>query len=404
MSSGYTWLGRVGTAVALAGVMLSAQALPPQLFKPEWVLPRVTITAPAQGQVALITEPQALQSLTYEFAGVPHTVKDFQERGQVKSLLVLHEGKVVYEHHRWPYGPQSLHQSWSLMKQMLSALVGVALKEGRIKSVDEPMDRYAPELAVNGFAHVTFRQALLMSSGVRYSEEADRVQLFKDVIAHRLTAGRTGKSLRSKTLAHELAAAYVPGGRYDYASINSQAIAMALQGATGQPVDQLLRDKLWKPMGMLDDAEMLVDGEGRDFTFCCLYATARSYAMFGQLYAQGGRWQGRTLLSEDWVRRSTGFVDPWSWHAHAVTRTAKTMDLFGFAYHWWTLEGGRGDFTGSGILGQSVYVSPRQNVVVVRLSDDYEPGSHNEESVFMARAVADHLSRAPTGPAGAVRR
>lgn len=386
-------------ALVVGAVSLPARAaLPPQLFKPEWLLPRVTVDVARSEREVLPRAPTDLSKVSYSFAGATHTLESFKERGSVKSLMVLHEGKVVYEHHRWPYDAGSRHQSWSLMKQMLSALVGVAIAEGKIKSVDDPMDRYAPELANNGFAKVSFRHALLMSSGVRFDEDVERINLFMETIAHRYSLGRMGMTLRQQILTPEVKSAQVPGARYDYVSINSQAIAMALEAATGQPVHRLLRDKLWKPMGLPDDAKVLTDATGRDFTFCCLYATTRSYAAFGQLYAQGGRWKGKPLLSEDWVRRSTTFADPQSWHAKAVPRNGKTMDLFGYGYHWFVLEGDRGDFTGSGIQGQSIYVSPRQNVVVVRMSDDYTVGSHNEEAVFMARAVADHLA-GPVKPA-----
>mgnify|MGYP000910426368 FL=1 len=92
------------------------------------------------------------------------------------------------------------------------------------------------------------------------------------------------------------------------------------------------------------------------------------------------------------MKNATTFADTASWRARDVPRTAKTMNLFGFAYHWWPLEGDRGDFVTLGVMGQAIYVSPRQNVVVVRLGHDDAPGSHNEEMMALARAVADHLA------------
>jgi len=387
-----SWWMTGAVALSLAAASVPTQALLPQLFKPEWVLPRVTIAAPKEGRTVLPVSPRDLGGVRYTYQGATRSLNDFVGRAQVKSLLVLHNGQIVHEHHRAPFGPESLHQSWSVMKQMLSALIGRAVASGAIRSIDDPMDRYAPALKANGFAGVTFRQALTMSSGVRYDEEVDRVQLFKTVIAQRYTFGVSGATLDAETLKPELDRAYPPGSKYEYASINSQALAMALEGATGRQLRELLRQEIWEPLGMPDDARLLTDGEGSEFGLCCLYATARSYAVFGQWFAQGGQWNGRALLPADWVRRATSFDDPASWHSVHVPRTAKTQELFGFGYHWWPLEGPRGDFTALGIHGQLVYVSPRQNIVVVRLSDDYEPGAHNEESIALARAVVDHLS------------
>lgn len=369
----------------------AAHALPPQLFHPEWVLPSAPVQGPATGRAALPSQPLDLSTVRYERDGQRWSIDDFQSRGSVKALLVVSDGQVVYEHHRWPNGPQTLHQSWSMMKQVVSNLVGIAVQQGQIASVDDPMDRYAPALAANGFRGVTFRQALLMSTGVRYDEEVDRVAMFKQVIAHRLSFGALGASLRGKTTELALDRVWAPGSRYAYTSIASQALTQALEGATQQPLHTLITRQIWQPLGMPDDARVLTDAQHQDFGLCCLYATARSYAIFGQWMAQGGHWQGQPLLNEAWVQRATSFDDPGAWHATSVPRPAKTQELFGFAHHWWPLEGGRGDFTALGIHGQMVYVSPRQNVVVVRLSDDYAEGAHNEEAIAAFRAIADWL-------------
>ncbi len=385
--------------VALSALMLAggapAWALPPQLFKPEWVLPTAPVNGPKADQpaprVALTAAPRDLSQVRYEWEGRRWSLDDFHSRGSVKALLVLQDGKVVYEHHRWPNGPTTLHQSWSMMKQVLSALVGLAIQQGRIASVDDPMDRYAPQLAANGFKGVTFKQALMMSAGVRYVEEVDRVTMFKQVIANRFTGGLAGHSLDQKVTEPALDRAFEPGSRYEYSSIVSQAIALALEGAQGAPLHSILSRDIWTPLGMPDDARMLTDGQDRDFALCCLYATARSYAVFGQWFLQGGAWRGQQLLNAQWVQDSTRFNEGKSWHSTQVPRKVKTQELLGFGYHWWPLEGGRDDFIALGIQGQMIHISPKQGVVVVRLSNDLVDGYHNEEAVTMARAVVDFL-------------
>lgn len=387
---------RVACAAVL-GVALSgaAHAMPPQLFKPHWLLATERIAPASQGRVALPSAPVDLSGVRYLRDGQLLSLADFQQRGHVKSMLVLHDGKVVYEHHRWPNGPQTRHQSWSVMKQVLSVLVGRAVQQGIIGSLDEPMDRHLPALAHNGFAGVSFRQALVMSAGVRYDEEVDRVSLFKSAMAHRYTFGLAGRSLAQHVADPALTRAFTPGSRYEYASIVSQAIGMALEAAAGTRMTRLIERDIWQAIGIPDEASLLVDGEDRGLTLCCLYATPRSYALFGWLMAQDGVWQGKRLLPEGWVARSAGFADPQAWRATAVPRPAKTQDLFGFAYHWWPIEGGRDEFTALGIHGQMVYVSPRDRLVVVRLSDDYVEGAHNEEGIAAFRAIAAQLNKAP---------
>ena len=372
----------------------TAQSLPPSLFLPEAVLPRQTVEA-APYPVALPTgQPRApISKFRYEFKGQTKSLDQYLSEAKVRALLVLKDGKIVHEFNRFPYHRRSLHQSWSIGKQVLSALVGVAIAEGAIGSVDDRMDAYDPSLALNGFAGVTFKQALQMSSGVAYDEEADRFKLFLDVITNFYTFGRQGQNLAQKTYDAALTSAYVPGSRYEYASINSQAISSALEKAVGMPYKDYLQRKLWQRMAMPDDAKVLVDREGQAFTFCCLYATTRSYAAFGLMYARGGALYGRQLVPQDWVRRSTRLdADTGNWAN--VPRDGNEFGLYGFGYHWWPLAGERGDFSALGVFGQAIHVLPEQDVVIVRMSGDFDtPGAHAEENVFMGRALADYLSR-----------
>lgn len=376
----------------IAACQAQAQTLPPSLFLPELVLPREVVDTSSFPVTLPTAAPKApISGLRYNYEGVSKSLAQYQDDAKVRAMLVIKDGKIVYEYNKFPYTKTSQHQSWSMAKQMLSALVGIAIDEGTIRSVNDRMDAYEPALAVNGFAGVTFKQALQMSSGVAYNEEADRFKLFLDTITDYYTLGSSGYGLREKTTDAALTPAYAPGSKYQYASINSQAIAMALEKAVGMPYQRYLELKLWKPMRTPNSAKVLVDRNRDAFTFCCLYATTRSYAMFGLLYAQGGRLHGRQIVSSDWVRRSTTFDgDPTNWHAVPVN--GNKLGLYGFGYHWWALESERNDFSALGVFGQAIHVLPKQNTIIVRISGDFETvGAHIEENVVMGRALADYL-------------
>lgn len=383
-------------ATAPVAMLLSsaaaAQTLPPSLYLPELVLPRDILDVAASPAVLQTAKPRVpLGSFRYTYDGVSKTLAQYQSEAKVRALLVLKGGKIVYEYNRFPYTGNSLHQSWSMAKQVLSAAIGIAIDEGAIRSVDDRMDAYEPALAMNGYAGVTFRQALQMSSGVKYSEEADRFKLFLDAISDYYTGGRSGASIRNKALDPSLTAAFAPGSKFNYASINSQALTLALEKAVGERYQAYLQKKLWIPMATEDRAKVLVDRADDAFTFCCLYATTRSYAMFGLLYAQGGQLHGRQIVSADWVRKSTTFAgDPSNWHG--VDRAGSASRIYGFGYHWWPLEGERGDFSALGVYGQAIHILPKQNTVIVRVSGDFDtPGAHSEENVALGRALADYL-------------
>lgn len=374
--------------------LAGAQGLPPSLFLPELVLQREEVAAAVRPvTLSKAFAPKDITKVTYTFNGETRTFNQFLTNAKVKSFMVLKNGRVVYEYHKFPNTKGTLHQSWSIGKLVLSTMVGIAIDSGAIRSVDDRMDQYDPRLGANGFAGVTFKQALQMTSGIKYDEEADRLALFGDVITDAYTLGLGGKTLLEKTVDAVLTPDFTPGARYEYASINSEAIKMALEKAVGMPYQKYLTTKLWQPMGMPDAAKILVDRENNAFTFCCLYATTRSYAMFGQMYAQGGRFNGRQIVSSDYVRRATTFAgDPTNWRAVDVPRKDGSQ-VRGFGYHWWPLEGTREDFTAAGVFGQAVHVLPKQNTVVVRLSSDFdnvEASAH--ESVILGRAIADYLN------------
>lgn len=386
------------SAVALSAVYsatANAQGLPPSLFLPELVLQREDIAAAAFRPVTLTKAiaPKDVTKVTYSFNGEVRTFNQFLTHAKVKSFMVLKDGKVVYEYNKFPSTKATLHQSWSIGKQVLSTMVGIALDSGAIRSINDRMDQYDPRLAVNGFAGVTFKQALQMTSGIKYDEEADRLALFGDVIADAYTLGAGGKTLLEKTVDVAMTSAFMPGSKFEYASINSQAIQMALEKAVGMPYQKYLTIKLWQPMGMPDAAKILVDRKNTAFTFCCLYATTRTYAMFGQMFAQGGRFNGRQIVSSDYVRKATTFAgDPSNWRAVNVPRKDGSQ-IRGFGYHWWPLEGPREDFMAAGVYGQSVHILPKQNTVVTRMSGDFDnvEGSATEATI-LGRAIADYLN------------
>ncbi len=387
------WRRLVMASALSASAAALAQGLPAPLFLPELVLPRQTVEASPYPIELKSGPPRApISEFKYEFKGQLKSLDQYLSEAKVRAFLVLKDGKIVHEYNRFPYTRRSLHQSWSIGKQVLSALVGVAIAEGAIRSVDDRMDAYDPSLAVNGFAGVTFKQALQMSSGIGYDEEADRFKLFMDVITDYYTLGQSGKDLSEKTYDVGLQASFAPGSRYQYASINSQAIGRALEKAVGMPYQAYLQSRLWQRMATPDDAKVLVDRKKNAFTLCCLYATTRSYATFGLLYARGGLLHGQQLLPAEWVRRSTRLDgDPGNWSN--VPRDGNELGLYGFGYHWWPLAGERGDFSALGVFGQAIHVLPRQDVVIVRMSGDFDtPGAHAEENVIMGRALADHLS------------
>ena len=296
----------------------------------------------------------------------------FLERTRTAAFLVVHDGAIRYEWYRDDGGQDELRTSFSVAKSVVSTLVGLAVEDGAIGSIDDPITDHLPELLERDprFARITIRDLLTMSSGLRYVERS--LPWSDDARTYYAT------DLRAVALSARID--HPPGERFLYNNYNLLLEGMILERATGRRVADYLAERLWQPMQAEADASWSLDSERSGFEKMesGLNAVARDYARFGLLFADDGRVAGRQVVPEDWVRLAT-------------SRGPETGPSSGYALHWWT---GRFDGTplpdghvmAAGNHGQFVYVAPDQDVVVVRLGDAY--GTDHWPELF-ARVVAD---------------
>ncbi len=281
----------------------------------------------------------------------------FLEQTETAALLVVQDGAVRQEWYSADSGPAQLRTSFSSVKSVVSTLMGLAIEDGAVRSVDDPITRYVPELLEKDprFADITVRHLLTMSSGLRYVERSlpwsDDAQTYY------------GTDLRQTALAAEIVE---PAGMsFHYNNYNLLLEGLVLERATGRSVSEYLSQRLWRPMGAEADASWSLDSERSGFEKMesGLNAVARDYARFGLLFANGGRAAGRQVVPEAWVRQATS------------PRSAGSPVDF-YAFHWWTeARGGTplpsGHVLAQGNFGQFVYVAPDRDIVIVRLGDDY---------------------------------
>ena len=276
------------------------------------------------------------------------------------AFLVLQDGRIRYEQYFAGTRPDELRTSFSSVKSVVSTLIGVAVGEGHIASVDDPITDYIPELAERDarYADITIRHLLTMSSGLRYSEEglpwSDDAQTYY------------GTDLRGTAVSSPVVEP--PGQTFLYNNFNLLLEGLILERATGMSVSEFASTRLWQPMGAEADASWSLDSvdSGFEKMESGLNAVARDYARFGLLFANEGRAGGRQVVDEAWVRQATS--------ADAAGGPADH-----YAFHWWT--GGfdgqalpSGHFMAAGNYGQFVYVAPDRDIVIVRLGDDYGSG------------------------------
>lgn len=318
----------------------------------------------------------------------------YLEDNQSTGLLVLRDGVIVYEDYWLGHSRDARHISWSVAKSFVSALVGIAVQEGKIASIELPINDYLPEFEGTGYHGVKVRDILEMSSGVRFDEDyADYdsdINRFGRAIAF---GGAMDEFARSLVRARE------PGSYHHYVSIDTQMLAMLLVAVTGESVTELLQRKLWDPVGMVYPAYWLLDSSGMEVALGGLNATLRDYARFGQLYLDEGRVGGHQIVPAGWVADSTTARAP---HLEPGADNPASSLSWGYGYQWWIPDPDLGDYTAAGIYNQYVYVNPKQRVVIAKNSANRrfiaEREATRDEHVAMFRAIANAVGVAPTPP------
>lgn len=321
----------------------------------------------------------------YVYNGEQRRLDQFLDETTTTGLIVVRNGAITHEDYRLGADETSRFTSWSMAKSVVSALIGVAIKEGYIASVDDPVDRYVPALVGSGYEGVTIEQTLTMSSGVGFDEDYD--SLMSDV--NRLFFGLATGTPLVETLA-DLEREREPGTYNNYISSDTAVLGLVLEAATGMPAEAYLESRIWVPMGAEADAFWNTGREGPVLPFCCLNATLRDYARFGHLFLEGGARQDVQIVPRDWVANSTRPTAP---HLEPGENPASFWTL-GYGYQWWIPEDPRDEFLAIGIWGQYIYVDRVRDVVIVKTSADYDFDIRDYESIAVFRAIAQAVEGA----------
>ncbi|MFN2144089.1 MAG: serine hydrolase domain-containing protein [Anaerolineales bacterium] len=294
----------------------------------------------------------------------------FLEAYLTQAFIVIQDEAVVYE--RYFNGTQrdSIVTSFSMAKSFTSALIGIAIDEGYIQSVDDPITHYLPELAERDarFNQITIRDLLRMASGLDYKEF--RPLLFNsDDILTTYYPDQRKISLENTRIIDP------PGEYFHYNKYHPQLLGMILERATGMPVTTYLQTRVWNKLGMEFDGSWSIDSEVSDFEKMETGVNARAidFAKFGVLFLNNGSWEGDQVISQAWVRDSTGPYWPDNYDTYYP---AYFEILPGRGYYnamWWGFArpDGAYDFSAEGDKGQYIYVSPQKNLVIVRNGIDF---------------------------------
>lgn len=366
-----------------AGITLFSESNRVENFRSmDGVIPYKAISAGA-GSWEFAQDPRPLPE-TYTFEGQTRDLSAFLNDTSTTGLIIVRDGAITFEDYYLGADASSPFTSWSMAKSVLSALIGIAIEEGSIQSLDDTLDSYVPGLVDSGYESVTIKQALTMSSGVEFDENYDNPM--SDV--NRLFLSLASGTPMVETLA-SLERVRTPGTYNDYVSSDSIALGLMLEAATGMPTEEYLESRIWQPMGAEADAFWNTGRAGPVLPFCCLNATLRDYARLGRLFLDGGARDGDQIIPADWVTAST---NPSAEHLQPGDNPASSW-TFGYGYHWWIPENPEREFLAIGIWGQYIYVDAARKTVIVKTSADYDFDTRDHESVAVFRSIARVLKQ-----------
>jgi CubicO group peptidase (beta-lactamase class C family) len=297
------------------------------------------------------------------------TLDQFLTRNSTVAFLVIKNGQVLFEHYYQGYERTSICTSFSTVKSFVSALIGIALHEGLLGGLDDPLTKYIPEAFAPFWHEITIRHLISMSSGLKYREGG--FFPWSD-------EPRTYYSPDLRRLALSAQKAEAPGACFRYNNYNLILLGMILERVTGGPVSVYLQEKIWKPLGMEFPASWSLDSEqsGMEKMESGLNARAIDFAKFGQLYLRRGECNGKQIVPESWVVESTTIAPDAKWKH--------------YKYLWWMARSGQGRYMAAGNLGQFIFVAPDKDCVIVRFGRG-KPGNWRMVYPKLFNALADSL-------------
>jgi CubicO group peptidase (beta-lactamase class C family) len=319
------------------------------LSRYDTLFPARTIAAPKQPvQLARAASEPVIR---YSFFGRDLTLEDYLNERPVTGFLIAKDNTILLERYQYGRTDSDRLTSFSMAKSVVALLVGIAVKEGAIRSVDDLAETYVPGLKDTEYGRTPIKALLLMASGVVFSEDyANRSSDIYTLARLTLEQDPAGSLAAVKQFNTRRSP---PGARFSYSSAESLVLGLVLSAATKRTVSDYAAEKLWQPLGAEADATWIIDATGQEITFAYVNAVLRDWARLGLMLANNGNWQGKTVIPEDWLKASAANALP----------TDPPLAKYGYQI-WYSEDTSR--FSLRGLRGQYVLVDPALKLVLVQ--------------------------------------
>jgi CubicO group peptidase (beta-lactamase class C family) len=292
--------------------------------------------------------------------GAQRDIDHYLANNPASALLVAKDGRILVERYQYARRDDMRFTSFSMAKTITSMLFGIAMAEGKIRSLDDAAESYVPELKGSEYGRTPLKALLSMSSGVAFREVYDG----NDDVSKLAREGYVGLGPGGPGVLRQFSRRErAPDTKFAYASAETQVLGAVVVAATGRSLADYAGEKLWRPLGAEADASWIVDRAGLEAAYCCFQAAARDWLRLGLMLANDGAWNGRQIVPREWIVAATS-VDPARRHLAPGTATR----FFGYGYQTWIFPGPDRTFALLGVYGQTIAVDPANRIVMVHLA------------------------------------
>ncbi len=296
--------------------------------------------------------------------GAPIAIKTdidaYMKDQRTAGMVIVQDGKIRLEKYGLGFDGLGRWTSFSVAKSFTSTLVGAAVKDGYIKSLDDKVSAYIPDLKGSAYDDVTIKQLLTMTSGVKWSE--DYTDPKSDVARFNEYKAEPGMDVTVSYMRH-LPREAPAGTKWVYKTGETNLIGVLVSSATHKKLSDYLSEKIWSPFGMEQNASWLLGSTGHEISGCCIQASTRDFARMGLFILGGAMADGKAIVPEDWLAQAT--------HKQADNG----MPGRGYGYQWWTNDDG--SFAAQGIFGQGIFIDPKRKLVIATNGDWPKATAHD---------------------------
>ncbi len=314
----------------------------------------------------------------FSFEGVFYSSEKFMEDTKTSAMLVIKDDVIKYEKYFMGGDENTLFSSNSMGKSFVSALMGIAVSEGYVESIEDPIGKYIPEFVGTEIEKIPIRACLQMASGINFNEDTDM-----SGFSMRTLMGKPAMRVISKYGMQEEPYTY-----RRYLSINTEILGQVIKNTTGRSLAEYMEEKLWKKIGAAHDAYWTLSN-GTELAMGGLSVSLRDYARFARLYLNEGSYEGIQILERQWIQDSMDISAEYS----KPGANYDAYNAIGYGYQWWIPEGDKGEFMAIGVYGQWIYVNPANRVIIVKLSADpnFMEKGYELKHVELFRIIAEEI-------------